>query len=650
MVSLPAPSDAASDEVESLASAEARLAGRSRRLWIALPWLLALAYLSTLALLGLSFNGIERWVLHELREEAPIQGASDTTKSRTISRLLRIAPAGPTTVALTARFEPNTRLNAAPDDTLALLIPRSSSDLAVTVNGSLLRPANRARRERNDYRPLLIDVPNDRLRGEGQNQLELTLISHSGIAVLSQLYLGPRSQLEPVYQRFLLFRQEFPRVALGITLLLGSAMLIMWAQRRRLAEYGWLGLSFLAFSYYLYSLIAYHEPASIAFWTWSFLLARALFILAFTVFAHRFLKLQRRWLEIAVATVFAAVFLTGLYPALSEDYASLMRLTLFSSLPLVLALIVYLAFLFLSRLKAQGHVYLHWLSVGAVMGVVLGVYDVLVLSDVQHTLVMDFYVSHYAIIFSCVGAGAVVLHQMARTLLDSRDLNEVLNRQLALRSQELEREADARLTQEKRLALARERERIMADMHDGVGGQLVSLMAAHRSGKLTAEATDAELTSIFADLRLVLDVLSPAGDDLILALARLRERMERLLTPSGIELRWSIDRSLKAVPLPPASTVNVLRLVQESVQNAVKHSNASRVSVSLTAEEPAVTLSIEDNGRGFDLDDVQPGRGLRNLQRRADALGGSLALSSQPGQGSRVTLTFTPEMTEPRQD
>ncbi|MEM7705610.1 MAG: ATP-binding protein [Pseudomonadota bacterium] len=641
MATPPTPAPSALDPTELVATTESRFAHRSRGVWTALPWVLALAYLSALALLGVSFHGIERWKLKGLTEiGAP--GIAGGNSSPTLSRLLRMAPEGLTSVRLSTRIDDTASAAAAPDDTLVLLVPRSSSDLSVTVNGSVVRSSNATTRERNDYRPLLIDIPPDRLHDGSDNQLELMLVGYNGVMVLSQLYLGPRSQLEPVFQHFVLFRQEFPRIALGITLLLGSAMLIMWAQRRRLAEYGWLGLAFLAFSYYLDSLISYREPASYALWTWSFLLARAVFIVGFVAFTHRFLQLSRRRLELVVVVLFAAVFAAGLYPALSGDYAGLMRLTLFSSLPLVLLLIVYLAVLFLQQLKRTGHVYLHWLSVGAVMGVLLGIYDVLVLSDLQHPLVVDFYVSHYAIIFSCVGAGAVVLHQLARALLDSRDLNEVLNRELALRSEELEREAEARLNQEKRLALARERERIMADMHDGVGGQLVSLLAANRSGRLSADTMDVELTSIFADLRLVLDVLSPAGDDLILALARLRERLEKLLAPTGIALTWSVDASLDAIPLPPASTVSVLRLVQECVQNAVKHGNPAHLTLSLTAEGSDVMLRIEDDGQGFDLDVVEPGRGLRNLKRRADLLGGNLELVSQPGQGTRVTLSLTP--------
>jgi signal transduction histidine kinase len=120
----------------------------------------------------------------------------------------------------------------------------------------------------------------------------------------------------------------------------------------------------------------------------------------------------------------------------------------------------------------------------------------------------------------------------------------------------------------------------------------------------------------------------------------LREAIRQLWQISGIPQRYEASLELDFLPQEPALEVKVLlyRAMQEALSNLVRHAEASRVSASLVLADDAVTLTMQDNGRGFDPDalqrgpvDVASGIGLRSIREQAEALGGKLTIESGPG-------------------
>ena len=85
----------------------------------------------------------------------------------------------------------------------------------------------------------------------------------------------------------------------------------------------------------------------------------------------------------------------------------------------------------------------------------------------------------------------------------------------------------------------------------------------------------------------------------------------------------------------------MLRIGQESLTNAVRHAAPRRIDVRLRFGDGWVTLVVKDDGRGFDVADrAGKGYGLTGMRERVDALGGSLSIDSQPGEGSEVSVTL----------
>jgi signal transduction histidine kinase len=201
-------------------------------------------------------------------------------------------------------------------------------------------------------------------------------------------------------------------------------------------------------------------------------------------------------------------------------------------------------------------------------------------------------------------------------------------------------------------ALARERTRLMRDLHDGLGGQLVSIVALSERGDASAPIGEAARAAL-KDLRLVIDSMDDIGGDLMLALGSWRERAMAQLRPHDIALDWRVvtPQGLPVHPeLRPWHVIQIVRLLDEALTNAVKHADARRIAVSIETLTDASGLgqgcvTVEDDGKGFALapDGGTPtlgqkaARGLRNMRSRAARCGAELELVSGAG-GTRVRL------------
>jgi signal transduction histidine kinase len=150
------------------------------------------------------------------------------------------------------------------------------------------------------------------------------------------------------------------------------------------------------------------------------------------------------------------------------------------------------------------------------------------------------------------------------------------------------------------------------------------------------------LKSCLDDLKLTLDSLEPIEADLLLLLATLRYRLEPRLEGTGVSLRWEVQELPALDWLDPSSALHILRIVQESISNILRHTRATEIRVGTSLEGAGVQVTIEDNGQGFDVQKVMGnqstgGRGLQNQRRRAQAIKGVVQWESKP-TGTRFVL------------
>jgi signal transduction histidine kinase len=206
---------------------------------------------------------------------------------------------------------------------------------------------------------------------------------------------------------------------------------------------------------------------------------------------------------------------------------------------------------------------------------------------------------------------------------------------------------NARLYEQGRqLSVLEERGRLARDLHDAVSQKLFSIRVKARAasmlvGRDPAQAA-AEMESVaalsgeaHAELRAVIDGLAPPG----IADGGLAESLRRyaLLAGKAHGVRV-LFASADIPPLGAQRDAAVYRVAQEALHNALRHSGAAEVRVSLCPGPRRVTLDVADDGRGFVAGAASAGLGLASMRERAAAAGASLTVRSSPGKGTSVRL------------
>ncbi|HEX3602966.1 MAG TPA: sensor histidine kinase [Steroidobacteraceae bacterium] len=248
----------------------------------------------------------------------------------------------------------------------------------------------------------------------------------------------------------------------------------------------------------------------------------------------------------------------------------------------------------------------------------------------------------YLVPFTSMLMFGAFLFAVQRRYVRAINEHEVLSSSLAQRLNEREAELQANhsrlLELERAQTLAAERQRLIHDMHDGLGSALTTSLAMIEQGNVDGEELKDVLRGSVDDLRAVIDSLEPLDGDLISVLATLRFRLGKRLELAGIALEWDMQDLPPLAWLGPPQALQLMRIVQEVLTNVLKHARASRMQISAHCAGAYVEVCIADNGRGFDVATTSTGRGLRHLAQRAASLHGSVLIESQPGSGTTVKL------------
>jgi signal transduction histidine kinase len=212
-------------------------------------------------------------------------------------------------------------------------------------------------------------------------------------------------------------------------------------------------------------------------------------------------------------------------------------------------------------------------------------------------------------------------------------------------------------------ALERERTRIARDLHDEIGAGLTEIAMqnfwVHR--EMQGAAPSATLDRVEKARQSAVDLVrsvdaivwavNPANDTLDRFVPYLTHSIEQFLDAAGVRLRIDVPDDVPPVPLAGAVRHSLFLVAREAVNNAVKHAGPAAVSLTVAIAGGRLSLTIEDDGRGFEADRLMAGAnpaqrsGLHNMRRRVEELGGCFAIRSRPGGGTAVVVdVLLPDM------
>ena len=485
-------------------------------------------------------------------------------------------------------------------------------------------------------RPHLFPIPDPALH-EGPNTLLIRVAaSHTPNGLSSpRPVVGPQQSLIQLSDRRLLWMRTMPQITVAVCLLFALFVGFVWLRRRGEVLYGLFALAMALWAVRTLTFVVERMPQDDwTLWRIGYHSATGGFIVSMSIFGMRFAGIRSAWTERALL----AYWLVGPLALLASGGRAdsvVGRLWTLGMIPVGISVIVFVGIAWWRQRSAAAAA----LLVAVSLAVGTGIYDYLL---AWHVDVLDrfapgwggqrVFLLHFGADLVLLVMACLLTSRFLRTLREVEELNDSLERRVARRETELAENYRRLGTLERERAAAEERQRIMRDLHDGLGSRLfTSLSRAERGSLPDGEFTDT-LRACIADMRVALDALASDEADFGTALGNFLFRWEGPLREAGVRPEWNLCVADEAHRVPPHVALQILHILQEALTNVLKHAHATEVRVDVIGTSSRLTIRVEDDGRGIGPDTVGGGRGLTNMRTRARRVGASIAFRSLPGR------------------
>ena len=524
-------------------------------------------------------------------------------------------------------------------DDRAIYVPRVSNNCIILINGKVLPiPGDADKQDWRWNRPLYRVVPADRLH-VGQNEISILV---SGLpnsrAGLSESFFGPHALLYSAFRVRRFFQIELLWVANVCAIMLAIPLLFSWIRNPGGSRiYGLFGAGSMLFGIRNFHGFPNFLPMPVFVWWplvsaslgWSLIF---MYIFLLRSSGHSWARFER------ALTSFTALGSLALFILPTTRFMSWSPWIWY--LPLLL-----LGFFCIGAFARQAFTnptaHRSILLFGILAQIGPAVHDVLWITGIGPFSSILWMALSYPL--TLILMSMVLADDMAKTRAALGSMNNVLETRVAEARKDLEWFYESRRIAEREAAGMEERLRLMRDMHDGVGTRLSLLLSGLSRTNISHSEVENAVRASLDELHLLLDARGPGTTTLVDALGNLRYRLGPRLSAIGVETRWEFDVAAESLVLSAAATLNVLRIVQECISNAVRHGQARLVTLSVTssaldqadahgANIPSFDIRVIDDGVGIGNASVATrggGHGIENIKARATALDATFTLTSR---------------------
>ena len=522
---------------------------------------------------------------------------------------------------------------------LSIYIPFLGHNVEVFINNQWLGNGGGMQSpiDRNTNYPLIFSFDKQQLRVDN-NKIYIHLKStHPEWMYLGKVYLGSEELLRPIYNKQKILRINliiFTTIALVFT---SVFTMLLWILRRKDTYYLWYSVAELLWAAHDTNLFLKKVPFSDLVWEAFIPLSFGWSILCFVFFIHRYIedynKKIDRFILISGITLSIPFFLLDLSEIIFYGYKIWFIFMIFIGFYI-------LSFMLKTYRKTKNQNILLMIF-ATLITLFFGIHDLLVVTTVLP--LSSPYILYLAASLVILIISSILLRRFVESLNIVEYYNEELQQQVKQKTQELKQENKRNQKLQKQQILSEERERIMRDIHDGIGGQLVTTLAAIDNPDMTIKGVKNSLKLALQDLRMVIDSLDGDEQDITTILGTLRMRLGYLLKKADIKLVWKVQDLPMLETFGPEKSLSTMRIIQEAITNVIKHSNATILTISTYTKdqhgEILAIVEVADNGCGM-THTSSLGRGLNNMKQRAQRMDALLEVKNESNKGMAILLVF----------
>jgi two-component system, NarL family, sensor histidine kinase UhpB len=518
----------------------------------------------------------------------------------------------------------------------AVYLQRACTNVEVFLNGELVGSGGNMAPPvtRNCYYPQLFALPRPLLRPQG-NELRIHLAGFAAASVsarqraagLSEVRVGPISELKPLYDRQLFWNVTVAQIIAALIGALGAGLLGLSAVRRQDRYLFYFGL--FAAGWALISARLFVQEVPISNLATEILICSAFppVLACAYLFLMRLIEARFRWVD-------ALLWLQALVVPFALALAGPVHLLRAASAVYNLVAIEFLLVVaWFFRRAWRSHRQEFWLMSGVLlMAVSLAGMEIALQNDLLP--LPKIHVIHFAMPFLFLVIGARLIQMFVRALRHAESLNLELERRVEEKSREIERSWEQLTRLRAEQAAQSERQRIAADLHDDLGAKLLTIAQAGGSDKVARMARQA-----MDEMRLSVRGLTGEAAQAAEVLADWRAECVTRLYGAGIEPAWHAGDAPQGLVIPARTHVQLTRVLREAVSNVIRHSGARSCAVTIAFGDGRIAIEVRDDGRGLARRAGDEGHGLPGIERRIRKLGGEHRIDSPPGQGTRLAAT-----------